>query len=194
MAEVLHDFRELRDPRTGRSIMDRTVLIVNTSNMPVAARESSIHLGITVAEYYRDQGYRVAVMVDSISRWAEALREFGARMQEMPGEEGFPTYLANRLARFYERAGRGSAMGSPARTGAVTVISAISPPGGDLPSPSRRPRCVWWVACGRWTRRLRIKGISPPSTGKPATAYSRPAWPNGSSATSPPTGWTSAEQ
>jgi V/A-type H+-transporting ATPase subunit A len=135
MAEVLHDFPRLIDPRTGRSMMERTVLVVNTSNMPVAAREASIHLGMTIAEYYRDQGYRVAVMVDSISRWAEALREFGARLQEMPGEEGFPTYLGNRLAQFYERAGRVQTLGQVAREGAVTVISAISPPGGDLSEP-----------------------------------------------------------
>jgi V/A-type H+-transporting ATPase subunit A len=135
MAEVLHDFPKLRDPRTGRSLMERTVLVVNTSNMPVAARESSIHMGMTIAEYFRDQGYRVALMVDSISRWAEALREFGARLQEMPGEEGFPTYLGNRLAQFYERAGRAQSLGNPMREGAVTVISAISPPGGDLSEP-----------------------------------------------------------
>jgi V/A-type H+/Na+-transporting ATPase subunit A len=135
MAEVLEEFPRLVDPRTGRSIMDRTVLIANTSNMPVAAREASVYLGITVAEYYRDMGYRVAVLADSLSRWAEALREIGARLQEMPGEEGYPTYLGNRLGKFYERAGRVEAMGRPARTGAVTLISAISPPGGDFSEP-----------------------------------------------------------
>ena len=135
MAEVLEEFPRLADPRTGRSIMDRTVLIANTSNMPVAAREASVYVGITIAEYYRDMGYRVAVMADSLSRWAEALREIGARLQEMPGEEGYPTYLGNRLGKFYERAGCVEALGNPARTGAVTVISAISPPGGDFSEP-----------------------------------------------------------
>ncbi len=135
MAEVLTEFPELADPGTGRSIMDRTILIVNTSNMPVAAREASIYLGMTVAEYYRDMGYRVAVMADSLSRWAEALREIGARLQEMPGEEGYPTYLASRLGKLTERAGRVRASGRPERTGAVTFISAISPPGGDFSEP-----------------------------------------------------------
>jgi V/A-type H+-transporting ATPase subunit A len=135
MAEVLAEFPTLADPRTGRSIMDRTVLIANTSNMPVAAREASVYVGITIAEYYRDMGYRVAVMADSLSRWAEALREIGARLQEMPGEEGYPTYLGNRLGKFYERAGRVEARGHPTRTGAVTLISAISPPGGDFSEP-----------------------------------------------------------
>ncbi len=135
MAEVLAEFPKLEDPRTGRSIMDRTVMVVNTSNMPVAAREASVYLGITIAEYYRDMGYRVAVMVDSLSRWAEALREISARLREMPGEEGYPTYLADRLGRFYERAGRVATIGTPEREGAVTLISAISPPGGDLSEP-----------------------------------------------------------
>ena len=135
MAEVLEEFPRLVDPRTGRSIMDRTVLVVNTSNMPVAAREASVYVGITIAEYYRDQGYRVALMADSLSRWAEALREIGARLQEMPGEEGYPTYLGNRLGKFYERAGFAEALGRPPREGAVTLISAISPPGGDFSEP-----------------------------------------------------------
>jgi V/A-type H+-transporting ATPase subunit A len=135
MAEVLAEFPRLEDPRTGRSIMDRTVMVVNTSNMPVAAREASVYLGVAIAEYYRDMGYRVAVMVDSLSRWAEALREISARLQEMPGEEGYPTYLADRLGRFYERAGRVTTLGAPERQGAVTLISAISPPGGDLSEP-----------------------------------------------------------
>jgi V/A-type H+-transporting ATPase subunit A len=135
MAEVLNEFPRLADPRTGRSLMDRTVLVVNTSNMPVAAREASVFVGITIAEYFRDMGYRVAVMADSLSRWAEALREMGARLQEMPGEEGYPTSLGNRLGKFYERAGRVEALGRPARTGAVTLISAISPPGGDFSEP-----------------------------------------------------------
>lgn len=135
MAELLQDFPRLLDPATGRSIMDRTVMIVNTSNMPVAARESSIYLGLTIAEYYRDQGLRVAVMADSLSRWAEALRELGARLGEMPGEEGYPTYLASRLGRLYERAGAVETLGSPKRSGALTFISAVSPPGGDLSEP-----------------------------------------------------------
>jgi V/A-type H+/Na+-transporting ATPase subunit A len=135
MAEVLEEFPRLEDPRTGRSVMDRTVLLVNTSNMPVAAREASVYVGITIAEYYRDMGYRVALMADSLSRWAEALREIGARLQEMPGEEGYPTYLGNRLGKFYERAGHARALGVPERDGALTVISAISPPGGDFSEP-----------------------------------------------------------
>ena len=135
MSEVLHEFPQLIDPQTGRSIMDRTVMVVNTSNMPVAAREASIYLGITIAEYYRDMGFRVALMADSLSRWAEALREISARLEEMPGEEGYPTYLANRLGQFYERAGYVRALGVPDRSGALTLISAISPPGGDLSEP-----------------------------------------------------------
>ncbi|MDP1825454.1 MAG: V-type ATP synthase subunit A [Archangium sp.] len=135
MAEVLHEFSALKDPRTGRPVLDRTVLVVNTSNMPVAARESSVYLGLTLAEYFRDQGYRVAVMADSLSRWAEALREIGSRLQEMPGEEGYPTYLASRAARLHERAGRVQCLGSPPREGSVTLISAVSPPGGDFSEP-----------------------------------------------------------
>jgi V/A-type H+-transporting ATPase subunit A len=135
MAEVLHDFGRLTDPRTGRPIMDRSVLIVNTSNMPVAARDASVYLGMTIAEYYRDMGYHVAILADSLSRWAEALREIAARLQEMPGEEGYPTYLANRMSRLYERAGRVDTQGTPTRTGAVTFITAISPPGGDFAEP-----------------------------------------------------------
>jgi V/A-type H+/Na+-transporting ATPase subunit A len=135
MAEVLEEFPRLVDARTGRPVMDRTVLIVNTSNMPVAAREASVYIGITIAEYFRDMGYRVALMADSLSRWGEALREIGARLQEMPGEEGYPTYLGNRLGKFYERAGRVRAAGAPDRDGSLTVISAISPPGGDFSEP-----------------------------------------------------------
>jgi len=135
MTDVLTEFPALVDPRTGRPVMDRSVLIVNTSNMPVAAREASIYLGVTVAEYYRDQGRRVALMIDSTSRWAEALREMGARLQEMPGEEGYPTYLASRLSLFFERAGYPRARGKPDREGAVTIIGAVSPPGGDFSEP-----------------------------------------------------------
>ena len=135
MAEVLEEFPALADPRTGRSLMDRTTLVVNTSNMPVAAREASVYLGLTIAEYYRDMGYRVALMADSLSRWAEALREIGSLLREMPGEEGYPTALSNRLGKLCERAGRVRALGQPERSGAVTFISAISPPGGDLSEP-----------------------------------------------------------
>jgi V/A-type H+-transporting ATPase subunit A len=135
IAEVLDEFPALENPRTGGGLMERTVLVVNTSNMPVAAREASIYLGMTIGEYYRDMGYRAAVMADSVSRWAEALRELGARLQEMPGEEGYPTYLANRLGRFCERAGRVTAQGSPQRDGALTFVGSVSPPGGDLSEP-----------------------------------------------------------
>ena len=135
MAEVIQDFKRLVDPHTNRPMMERTVLVVNTSNMPVVAREASVSLGITIAEYYRDMGYRVAVMIDSLSRWAEALRDIGARLQEMPGEEGYPTYMASRLGALFERAGRARALGSPERVGAVTLVSAVSPPGGDFSEP-----------------------------------------------------------
>jgi V/A-type H+-transporting ATPase subunit A len=148
MAEVLHEFPQLEDPRTSGSIMDRTVLIANTSNMPVAAREASIYLGVTIAEYYRDMGYRVAMLADSISRWAEALREMGSRLQEMPGEEGYPTYLGSRLGSVYERAGRVATIGTPERTGALTLIAAISPPGGDLSEPVTQASLR--VAGGLW--------------------------------------------
>lgn len=135
MTDVLTEFPELTDPRTGRPLMERSVLVVNTSNMPVAAREASIYLGVTIAEYFRDQGRRVALMVDSSSRWAEALRELAARLQEMPGEEGYPTSLASRFGAFLERAGRAECLGSPPRDGAITIIAAISPPGGDFSEP-----------------------------------------------------------
>ena len=135
MADVLEEFPSLVDPRTGRSLMDRTVLVVNTSNMPVAAREASVYLGLTVAEYYRDMGYRVALMADSLSRWAEALREIGSLLREMPGEEGYPTSLGNRLGKLFERAGRAEVLGAGGRQGAVTFISALSPPGGDFSEP-----------------------------------------------------------
>jgi len=135
MADVLEEFPTLEDPRTGRSLMDRTVLVVNTSNMPVAAREASVYLGLTIAEYYRDMGFRVALMADSLSRWAEALREIGSLLREMPGEEGYPTSLGNRLGKLFERAGRARAQGAAGREGAVTFISALSPPGGDFSEP-----------------------------------------------------------
>ncbi|AAM02230.1 ATP synthase subunit A [Methanopyrus kandleri] len=135
MTEVLEDFPELEDPRTGRPLMERTILVANTSNMPVAAREACIYTGITMAEYYRDMGYDVALMADSTSRWAEALREISGRLEEMPGEEGYPAYLASRLAEFYERAGRVVCLGSDDRVGSVTVVGAVSPPGGDFSEP-----------------------------------------------------------
>ena len=135
MTDVLREFPELKDPRTGLSLMKRTVLIANTSDMPVAAREASIYTGITIAEYFRDMGYKVAIMADSTSRWAEALREMSGRLEEMPGEEGYPAYLSSRLAEFYERAGSVVTLGTEGRTGAVTAIGAVSPPGGDISEP-----------------------------------------------------------
>ena len=135
MTDVLNEFPELIDPKTGHSLMERTVLIANTSDMPVAAREASIYTGITIAEYFRDMGYTVALMADSTSRWAEALREMSGRLEEMPGEEGYPAYLGSRLAQFYERAGRVIACGSDGREGALSVIGAVSPPGGDISEP-----------------------------------------------------------
>ncbi len=146
MTDVLNEFPKLIDPRTGRSLMERTVLIANTSNMPVSAREASIYTGVTMAEYYRDQGYHVAVMADSTSRWAEALRELSGRMEEMPAEEGFPAYLPTRIAEFYERAGYMTTLSE--KNGSVTIIGAVSPPGGDFSEPvtqhtKRFVRCFW---------------------------------------------------
>lgn len=135
MTDVLNEFPELKDPKTGYSLMKRTVLIANTSDMPVAAREASIYTGITIAEYFRDMGYSVALMADSTSRWAEALREMSGRLEEMPGEEGYPAYLGSRLAQFYERAGRVVTLGSQQREGTLSVIGAVSPPGGDISEP-----------------------------------------------------------
>ena len=135
MTDVLREFPELKDPRTGESLMKRTVLIANTSDMPVAAREASVYTGITIAEYFRDMGYDVAVIADSTSRWAEALREMSGRLEEMPGEEGYPAYLASRLAQFYERAGSVACIGSDDRRGSLTAVGAVSPPGGDLSEP-----------------------------------------------------------
>lgn len=135
MTDVLNEFPELKDPKTGESLMERTVLIANTSDMPVAAREASIYTGITIAEYFRDMGYSVALMADSTSRWAEALREMSGRLEEMPGEEGYPAYLGSRLAQFYERAGQVITLGSEEREGALSVIGAVSPPGGDISEP-----------------------------------------------------------
>ncbi len=135
MTEVLEEFPHLEDPKTGKPLMERTVLIANTSNMPVAARDASVYTGITLGEYYRDMGYSVALMADSTSRWAEAMREISGRLEEMPGEEGYPAYLASRLANFYERAGRVVTLGSEERIGSLTVIGAVSPPGGDFSEP-----------------------------------------------------------
>jgi V/A-type H+-transporting ATPase subunit A len=148
LTEVLEQFPELTDPRTGAPLMERTVLIANTSNMPVAAREASIYTGITIAEYYRDQGYDVAMMADSTSRWGEALREVSSRLEEMPAEDGYPAYLATRLAGFYERAGAVTCLGAPERTGSVTIVGAVSPAGGDFSEPItqnslRLAGCFW---------------------------------------------------
>ena len=146
MTDVLTEFPKIQDPRTGKSLMERTILIANTSNMPVAAREVSIYTGVTLAEYYRDMGYDVAIMADSTSRWAEALRELSGRLEEMPADEGFPAYLPTRLAEFYERAGKVKALGD--RLGSISVIGAVSPPGGDFSEPvtqhtKRFIRCFW---------------------------------------------------
>ncbi len=135
MTDLLHEFSQLTDPRTGAPLMERTVMVVNTSNMPVAAREASVYTGMTIAEYFRDMGYAVALMADSTSRWAEALREISSRLEEMPGEEGYPTYLGTRLAQFYERSGRITCLGSDGRVGSVTAVGAVSPPGGDFSEP-----------------------------------------------------------
>ncbi len=135
MAEVLETFPKLVDPRTGEPIMNRTILVANTSNMPIAAREASVYTGITLAEYFRDMGYDVALMADSTSRWAEALREISGRLEEMPGEEGYPAYLATRLAEFYERSGRVEVLGSETRVGSISIVGAVSPPGGDFSEP-----------------------------------------------------------
>lgn len=153
MTDVLQEFPQLTDPKTGEVLMNRTVLIANTSNMPVAAREASVFTGITIAEYFRDMGYSVALMADSTSRWAEAMREISGRLEEMPGEEGFPAYLASRIASFYERAGRVTTIGSSPREGSLSVIGAVSPPGGDLSEPvvqaTLRAVKVFWALDSR---------------------------------------------
>ena len=149
MTEVLVRFPKYKDPWTGKPLMERTILIANTSNMPVAAREASIYVGVTLAEYYRDMGYDVLLVADSTSRWAEALREIAGRLEEMPAEEGYPSYLASRLAEFYERAGRVVALGDPERLGSVTLVGAVSPPGGDFTEPvtshTKRFIRVFWA-------------------------------------------------
>lgn len=153
MTDVLEEFPQLKDPKTGEVLMNRTVLIANTSNMPVAAREASVFTGITIAEYFRDMGYSVALMADSTSRWAEAMREISGRLEEMPGEEGYPAYLASRIASFYERAGRVMSMGAKPREGSLSVIGAVSPPGGDLSEPvvqaTLRAVKVFWALDSR---------------------------------------------
>ena len=149
MTDVLKEFPTLKDPRSGRPLMEKTILIANTSNMPIAAREASVYTGAAIAEYFRDMGYNVAMMADSTSRWAEALREMSGRLEEMPGEEGSPAYLGSRLADFYERSGRGKCLGSPEREGSLTLIGSVSPPGGDLSEPvvqnTLRVTKVFWA-------------------------------------------------
>jgi len=162
MTEVLEEFPELKDPRTGRPLMERTILIANTSNMPVAAREASVYTGITIAEYFRDMGYDVAIQADSTSRWAEAMREISGRLEEMPGEEGYPAYLASRLAEFYERAGRVKTLSG--YVGSVTVIGAVSPPGGDFSEPvtqnTLRIVKVFWALDAKLAARRHFPAIN----------------------------------
>ena len=162
MTEVLTEFPELKDPKTGRPLMERTVLIANTSNMPVAAREASIYTGITIAEYYRDMGYHVALMADSTSRWAEAMREISSRLEEMPGEEGYPAYLSTRLAEFYERAGRVQSLAG--KEGSISIIGAVSPPGGDLSEPvtqaTLRVVKTFWALDSKLSQRRHFPSIN----------------------------------
>ena len=164
MTEVLTEFQELLDPKTKKPLMQRTILIANTSNMPVAAREASVYTGITIAEYYRDMGYDVALMADSTSRWAEAMREISGRIEEMPGEEGYPPYLARRLAEFYERAGRIICQGSPERSGSISAIGAVSPPGGDISEPvsqnTLRVTKVFWALDAKLAQRRHFPAIN----------------------------------
>ena len=163
MTEVLKEFPELTDPKSGKPLMERTVLIANTSNMPVAAREASIYTGVTIAEYYRDMGYSVAVMADSTSRWAEAMREISSRLEEMPGEEGYPAYLSTRLAQYYERAGRAIPLGTE-KEGSVTLIGAVSPPGGDFSEPvtqsTLRITKVFWALDAKLAQRRHFPSIN----------------------------------
>jgi len=164
MTHVLEDFPRLEDPRTGRPLMERTIIIANTSNMPVAAREASVYTGITMAEYWRDQGLKVALMADSTSRWAEAMREISSRLEEMPAEEGYPSYLSSRLAAFYERAGRVVCLGTPERRGSITVVGAVSPPGGDLSEPvtqaTLRITGTFWALDDRLASRRHFPAIN----------------------------------
>jgi V/A-type H+-transporting ATPase subunit A len=162
MTEVLEEFPELEDPRSGRPLMERTVLIANTSNMPVAAREASVYTGITIAEYFRDMGFDVAIQADSTSRWAEAMREISGRLEEMPGEEGYPAYLASRIAEFYERAGRVKTLSG--NVGSVTVVGAVSPPGGDFSEPvtqnTLRIVKVFWALDAKLAARRHFPAIN----------------------------------
>ncbi len=164
MTEVLDEFPKLVDPRTGRPLMERTMIIANTSNMPVAAREASVYTGITLAEYWRDQGQKVALMADSTSRWAEAMREISSRLEEMPAEEGYPSYLSSRLAAFYERAGRAVCVGRPERQGSITVVGAVSPPGGDFSEPvtqaTLRITGTFWALDDRLASRRHFPAIN----------------------------------
>jgi len=164
MTEVLTDFPKLIDPRSKKPLMQRTILVANTSNMPVAAREASIYTGITLAEYYRDQGYDVSLMADSTSRWAEAMREISGRLEEMPGEEGYPAYLGRRLAEFYERAGRVVCLGKDGRKGSVSIIGAVSPPGGDISEPvsqnTLRVTKVFWALDAKLAQRRHFPAIN----------------------------------
>jgi V/A-type H+-transporting ATPase subunit A len=164
MTEILTTFPELVDPKTGKPIMERTVLIANTSNMPVAAREASIYTGVTIAEYFRDMGYNVAIMADSTSRWAEALREISGRLEEMPGEEGYPAYLGRRIAEFYERSGNATVLSSGNRNGSVTIIGAVSPPGGDTSEPvsqnTLRVTRVFWALDASLAQRRHFPSIN----------------------------------
>lgn len=177
IAEVLSYFPELVDPYTGQPLMNRTVLVVNTSNMPVAAREASIYTGITIGEYYRDMGYNVAILADSISRWAEAMREISGRLEELPGEEGFPMYLSSRLATFYERAGTAECLGSGNRMGSITICTAISPPGGDFSEPvtqsALRVAGTMWALDTNLARRRHFPAIN---WGKSFSLYSLDEW------------------
>ncbi len=164
MAEVLIEFPHLIDPKSGKPLMERTILVANTSNMPVAAREASVYTGITLAEYYRDMGYDVALMADSTSRWAEAMREISSRLEEMPGEEGYPPYLARKLAEFYERAGRAICLGKDKRKGSISVIGAVSPPGGDISEPvsqnTLRVTKVFWALDAKLAQRRHFPSIN----------------------------------
>jgi V/A-type H+-transporting ATPase subunit A len=177
LSDVLTHFPRLVDPRTGASLMDRTILVANTSNMPVAAREASIYTGLTIAEYFRDQRYDVALMADSTSRWGEALREVSGRLEEMPGEEGYPAYLPSRLAEFYERAGLVVPLGSDGATGSVTIVAAVSPPGGDLSEPvtqySLRLAGTFWSLDADLARRRHFPAIH---YTKSYTLYELDAW------------------
>ncbi|NQV08829.1 V-type ATP synthase subunit A, partial [Candidatus Woesearchaeota archaeon] len=163
MTEVLTEFPELVDPKTNKPLMNRTVLIANTSNMPVAAREASVYTGITMAEYYRDMGYSVAMMADSTSRWAEAMREIGSRLEEMPGEEGYPAYLSTKLAEFYERAGRVITLGTE-KEGSISIIGAVSPPGGDFSEPvtqsTLRVTKTFWALDSKLAQRRHFPSIN----------------------------------